>query len=224
MKVAFISDMHGKLDFSVDPCELLAICGDICPCGWDSRMSCLDQEIWLRDVFIPWFNEQPVQECVAIAGNHDWIWDIGRSLVPPMPDNFHYLCDEKIELLGLRIYGTPQQKYFNNWAFNRSPEQLQKYFSEIPEGLDILITHTPPFKILDKVDFPNFKGHEGCKVLKTRIVQMHREGRPKINAFGHMHGQYGVVQPDYMGGTKFINCSLVDEHYDRNKLPIYLEV
>jgi len=222
MKVCFIADMHGKLDFKVDPCDLLVIAGDICPGGWDPRMTCISQEQWLNTEFRYWLGDQPVTDCVAIAGNHDWIWDLAPTMVPKMNQNFHYLCDESIEIMGLKIYGTPQQKVFNHWAFNREPDQLKKYFDNIPEGLDILITHTPPYKILDFVDFPNFKGHEGCKTLKNTIVQM--EHRPKINAFGHMHGEYGIEEVDYIPGVKFINCSLVDEQYKRVKNPIYLEV
>ena len=59
-------------------------------------------------------------------------------------------------------------------------------------------------------------------MLKARLREM--QAPPKINAFGHMHGEYGVREPDYMKGIKFINCSLVDESYEMTKLPIYLEL
>lgn len=221
MKVCFIADMHGKLDFKVDPCDLLVIAGDICP-TWGPAESIWLQEHWLGVEFREWLGDQPVGECVAIAGNHDWVWDKAACLVPSLNANFHYLCDESIEIMGLKIYGTPQQKWFNNWAFNRIDAQLKKYYANIPEGLDILITHTPPYKILDKVDFPDFKGHEGCKVLKERLMEM--KVLPKINVFGHFHGENGIKEVDYMPGTKFINCSLVNEEYVMDKKPIYLEL
>ncbi len=222
MKVCFIADMHGKLDFKVDPCDLLVIAGDICPCRGFPYQACMFQENWLNVEFRYWLADQPIRECVAIAGNHDWIWDVARIMVPKMNANFHYLCDEDIEIMGLNIYGTPQQKVFNDWAFNREPEVLKRYYDEIPEGLDILITHTPPYKILDKVDFENFKGHEGCKILKARIREMKQP--PKINVFGHMHGEYGIEEVEYIPGVKFINCSLVNEAYKLVEKPVYLEM
>lgn len=222
MRICFIADFHGILDFKVDPCDLLVIAGDICPCYGFPYQSCMFQENWLNVEFRYWLADQPIKECFAVAGNHDWIWDMADTMVPKMNANFHYLCDESIEYMGLKIYGTPQQKVFNDWAFNREPEVLKRYFDNIPEGLDILITHTPPYKILDKVDFENFKGHEGCKILKARIMEMERP--PKVNVFGHMHEEYGVVEVDYIPGVKFINCSLVNEQYKLVKKPIYLEL
>jgi len=222
MKIAFIADMHGMLDFKVDPCDLLVMAGDICPCRGFPYQACMFQENWLNVELRYWLADQPIKECVAIAGNHDWIWDMADTMVPKMNANFHYLCDESIEYMGLKIYGTPQQKVFNDWAFNREPGVLKRYFDNIPEGLDILITHTPPYKILDKVDFDNFKGHEGCKILKARIMEMKQP--PKINVFGHMHGEYGIEEVDYIPGVKFINCSLVNEAYKLVKKPIYVEL
>ncbi|KAG4078701.1 hypothetical protein HA402_015291 [Bradysia odoriphaga] len=59
--------------------------------------------------------------------------------------NCIYLEDESIELFGLKIYGTPWQPEFCNWAFNvpRGEQCLAKW-NQIPDGIDILITHTPP--------------------------------------------------------------------------------
>lgn len=34
-------------------------------------------------------------------------------------------------------------------GFGRDPQQLTERYAEIPEGLDVLITHSPPFGILD---------------------------------------------------------------------------
>ena len=222
MRIAAIADTHGQLDFGIEPCDILIIAGDLCPYHGGGRLGIVEQEMWLINKFKPWFKKQPVKEVVGIAGNHDWIWDIAAAMVPNLGDNFHYLCDNEIEIMGLKIYGTPQQKVFNNWAFNRTPGQLKMYFDKIPEGLDILIAHTAPYKIMDKVDFPYYKGHEGDKILKTRIMEMKEP--PKVNVFGHFHGCYGIEEVDYIPGVKFVNCSLVNEQYIMDKKPIYLEI
>ena len=216
MKVCCISDLHSKINFSIDPCDLLIIAGDVCPAVWNRNMNCIVQERWLIDFFIPWLNKQDTKEVVFIAGNHDWIWDLAPTMVPEMPSNFHYLCDNFIEIMGLKIYGTPQQKYFNDWAFNRTNTQLEKYYANIPEGLDILLTHIPPFKILDKV----MEGdHQGCKVLLSRLKEM--KNPPRYHIFGHIHEGYGITD---IQNTKYINCSLMDGSYRMINKPVYIDI
>ena len=221
MFLCSVSDMHGNLDFDIEPCDLLLIAGDILPCNYRNlTMACAQQEQFIKYNFIPWLEKQPFKECVFISGNHDWIFEISPSLVPNLPSNVHYIQDSQIEIEGLKIYGTPQQPIFRNWAFNRTPSQLEIYFEQIPEGLDILLSHTAPYKIMDKVNFHNYKGHEGCKILKKRIKKI----KPKYVIFGHFHGQYGIEKKDYMGNITFINCSLLNENYKMTKKPIYRSI
>lgn len=82
---------------------------------------------------------------------------------------------------GLKIYGTPVQLPFNNWAFNREEAQIQKYWDNIPEGLDILLIHSPPYGILDETHHPKYTSeHIGSKSLLRGI----KEVRPKLVVFG----------------------------------------
>jgi Icc-related predicted phosphoesterase len=134
-----------------------------------------------------------------------------------MPSKLHYLEDSEITIKGLRIYGTPQQPIFLNWAFNRTSEQLERYFDEIPEGLDILLCHTAPYGIMDNVKNEWSNGNFGCKVLLERIKKV----KPKYVVFGHFHGNYGIEKIE---GTTFVNCSLIDERYIMTKKPIYIEI
>lgn len=72
----------------------------------------------------------------------------------------------------------------------------------IPEGLDILVTHVPPHRILDL----GFEGYNiGCEVLRYRLSQMKQP--PRIHAFGHCHDQGGEQYFD--GKTLFINAATV---------------
>lgn len=218
MRVACISDMHGQLNFNVEESDILICAGDALPySGGDQGMAVIQQEHFIRSSLIPWMILQPVKDIVFIAGNHDWIFEVDRKSVPEFPDNVHYLQDEEIEVQGLRIYGTPQQPIFLDWAFNRTPERLEMFFEKILEGLDILISHTAPYKIMDKVDFPDHKGHFGCKILKKKIEEV----KPKYVIFGHFHGQYGVEE---INDTTFVNCTVVNEQYYMGKQPIYLEI
>ena len=56
-----------------------------------------------------------------------------------------YLKDKETEVYGLRIYGSPWQPLFMNWAYNMPRgEKILSKWNLIPEGVDILITHGPP--------------------------------------------------------------------------------
>jgi Icc-related predicted phosphoesterase len=64
-----------------------------------------------------------------------------------------------------------------------------------------LITHCPPFGILDFND----KGkHEGCQDL-LEIVQ--QKIKPRLHVFGHLHDAHGL---DKIGETIFVNASIVN--------------
>jgi Icc-related predicted phosphoesterase len=66
----------------------------------------------------------------------------------------------------------------------------------IPANTDILITHGPPYGILDK----NRVGFSaGCQSLKRAVKRIH----PKLHVFGHIHEAGGMVE---MGGTTFVNA------------------
>lgn len=202
MRIVMISDMHSNLDFKLPEADLLLIAGDICPAYGDKGLSIDLQYQWLQDNFRPWLNQQPVKEVVFIAGNHDWIFEIARSYVPFLGDNCHYLEDSFIDIMGIKIYGTPQQPIFCDWAFNRTEEQLKRYFENIPTGLDILISHCPPYGILDEVGISKRPRKIGSKSLRDII----RKRKPKIVVFGHNHDRYGIEEKY---GIKFINCSLL---------------
>ena len=102
MKVVCIADMHSNLEFKVPEADLLLIAGDLCPARHEATMSIDMQSTWLANNFSNWLAEQPIKECVAIAGNHDWIWYWDKKRVP-MIDKFHYLEDSEITLFGKKI-------------------------------------------------------------------------------------------------------------------------
>ena len=218
MNICFISDMHGNLNFKVPEADLLLIAGDLCPARHSAASSIYMQQDWLNSDFRFWLLDQLVTECVAVAGNHDWIWETSPKMVPELNTNFHYLEDDDINILGLKIYGTPVQLPFNNWAFNRAEEKIQKYWDNIPKDLDILLLHSPPYGILDETHHPNYDPKRiGSKSLLKKI----KEVRPKVVVFGHNHGEHGIIEQD---GIKYINASLLDERYNMSKKPIIIEI
>ena len=89
--------------------------------------------------FCIWFSSLPYKYKIVIAGNHDltldkeWYQDennwkklrINRRKncekaieIMRSCKNLIYLEDESIEIFGYKIYGSPYQPEFCNWAFN----------------------------------------------------------------------------------------------------------
>jgi len=211
--IAAISDLHGHLP-AVPECDLLLIAGDICPSSWPGP-----QADWLASTFKPWLDRVPAREVVAVAGNHDWVfesWDNRREFEPMLgetdglilPDlRWHYLEDRGIELFGLRIYGTPWQLRCGNWAFNVDESVLEEKFARIPDGTDIVVSHSPPFGIGDLARRPKGGEHVGSPSLLDRVLQV----RPRFHVFGHIHEARGQWERD---GITFANVAVLNHKYE----------
>lgn len=90
-----------------------------------------------------------------------------------------------------------------------------KYWQQIPsDRLDILITHGPPFGVLDKC---NNNRLAGCEDLLEVITHV----KPKYHLFGHIHEGYGIAQNGY---TTFINASILDENYILKNMPVIFDI
>jgi len=70
----------------------------------------------------------------------------------------------------------------------RDDKVLKKKFAEIPDGLDILITHDPPNGLSD-CDYSKYDGqHLGSMALTDRIEDLDKLGeKPRLIICGHIH-------------------------------------
>lgn len=155
---------------------------------------------------------------VIVAGNHDWLFErdpaVARSLVPP---GVVYLNDQETEVDGLAIWGSPVQPEFCNWAFNkRRGQEINEHWLKIPAGVDIVVTHGPPFGILDQT--PMTRGHIGCSDLADHLI---KRVKPRLHVFGHIHEGHGEQT---VGGIKFVNAALLDDYYNIIYNPIIVEL
>ncbi|GAC93453.1 hypothetical protein PHSY_001018 [Pseudozyma hubeiensis SY62] len=118
-----------------------------------------------------------------------------------------------------KVWGSPWSPEFEDWAWNykRGP-QAREVHKDIPEDVDLLVTHTPPHSLggLDKI-------HDGtpvgCEELMRKLQANKEEGgiRPKLHVFGHIHEARGVsvLQHDGEGDeTVLVNAALVE--YDQD--------
>lgn len=234
MKIAVISDLHGYLPIypskywdGIEDCEILLICGDILPLSIQTNMP--KSKDWLIVDFKLWASDLPVEKVYIIAGNHDF-WFERNSLeahsIFSKYDKVTYLCNEFADYISTqdskvhRIFGTPYCKIFGNWAFMRNNEFLAQKYNEIPENVDIFISHDAP-KVSDvgMIKEGNWSGKDaGNPVLAKYIL----EKKPKYAFCGHIHSGNHELQE--IEGIKFANTSIVNERYDLFYKPLIVRI
>jgi predicted phosphodiesterase len=198
MRIAAISDLHGVLP-ALPACDLLLIAGDVCPIH-DHRPEA--QAVWLGGDFRHWLCQVPARQVIGIAGNHDFVYEQMPFLVPrDLP--WTYLEDSGVVWEGLKIYGSPWQPWFMDWAFNAGPDELAAKWRLIPDDTDILLVHGPPH---DYGDLTRHGNATGCPHLLERIQEI----QPRLVVFGHIHEGRGEWQ---LGRTKLANVTILDEDY-----------
>ena len=219
MRITCISDTHSK-HFGIDipQCDVLIHAGDVTSIGTKSQFYS----------FIEWFDMQPATYKIWIGGNHDLSLDPQRSGEGKVPDwltqlikdaqdqNIFYLENSGCKIGDIKFWGSPITPDFfpQHWAFNKPRgEEINKVWKEIPNDIDVLITHGPPHDIGDKVGIEN----TGCKDLLQRVKII----KPKYHIFGHIHEGYGQ---DKVGETTFINASICDVKYRPINDPIEIEI
>jgi predicted phosphodiesterase len=220
MKITFISDTHNqhkKIEKDLPGGDLIIHSGDISSMGHFHEIKS----------FLTWYNYLPGYKYkVFISGNHDFGFqkfpEEVRELLERYP-NIKYLEDNGFTIFdniggenGVKIWGTPWQPWFYDWAFNlpRDGEELKAKWDMIPEDTDILITHGPPKYVLDVVE--RRTEHLGCELLTERLKVV----KPKIHIFGHIHSGRGKFENN---GTIFVNGSVLDEQYQYNYKPISID-
>ncbi len=179
MKIITISDTHGcHRELELPEGDVLIHAGDICNQGDKDQV---------KD-FIEWFDELKYPYKIFIQGNHDRdLLQNKKSLIPEkLPDSIIYLNDSFCIIDGLKIWGSP---------FYEEDETIEWEF--IPDDADIVITHNPPYEILDRAPSGNLRG---LKKLKKRIQEI----RPQLHLFGHIHVSYGQMK---IGNVTYINPS-----------------
>lgn len=200
MKLVFISDthtFHNKVDVPS---------GDVLIHSGDATGRGTAREIY---EFGLWFGSFPHKHKIFVAGNHDLMFERDRTLAQNIlsPDNsIIYLQDSVVKIGDLRFYGSPWQPRFGDWAFNLDRgAAIKKKWDLIPSGLDVLITHGPSMGILDQIT-PDGE-HLGCEELILAVKNV----KPKIHAFGHIHGGAGVA---HSLDTLFVNAAICNERYE----------
>jgi Icc-related predicted phosphoesterase len=194
--------------------------GDILIHSGDATITGTVEEV---NHFNEWFAGLPHKNKIFVAGNHDWLFERDDELARSMlGTSIIYLRDSSAVIDGLKIYGSPWQPRFYDWAFNLNRgQEIAEKWRLIPADTNILITHGPPHGILDGVPTQWGTENAGCEELRTRVLQIAPLGELKLHVFGHIHGGYGTHEEF---GVTFINASNCDEQYAPSQSPIIIDI
>ena len=203
MRFVAISDTHGwHSRLEVPDGDVLLHSGDLCNRGALAEVESFDR--FLAGL--------PHTHKIVIAGNHDFCFERQPKEAQARLTHCTYLQDEAVVIEGIKIYGSPWQPRFCDWAFNlaRGPALAEKW-AMIPEDTDILLTHGPPRGCLDRTH----DGREvGCEDLRQRLEGL----AVKHHIFGHIHEAYGHR---LVGQTNHYNASVLN-HFRREWHPAWV--
>jgi len=193
MELVLLSDTHNGHDgLQIPPCDILVHAGD-----W-SRHGTLDEAA----AFFRWYGSQPARVKILTAGNHDFVAgrepETARALA--REHGILWLIEEGADVLGLRVWVSPYSPRHGEWVFQAERgEELRRHWEPIPRDLDLLVTHSPPHGVCDRI----VKGeHVGC----ADLLDIVRERPPRLHVFGHVHEAFGEARVEGIP-TRFVNAS-----------------
>ena len=225
LKICCISDTHEKHERlkMPDDIDILIYAGDFT--NWNTSKE------GAVNSFLNWFKNQKAKYKFLVCGNHELyfsslkkskkdeiIEDLRKSNILYLENNFGDFPD-----LNLNIYGFPQTLKRNLFYLADAFEVKGSVMNEIcnknfEKPIDILVTHCPPYQILDYT-YRN-KNIGSLTLLEDLILRV----KPKIHIFGHNHDESGYKIYEYNGEQiLFINASRVvpykpftfDYYYDK---------
>ena len=248
MMIDAISDLHGHYP-KLEGGDILIVAGDLT--ARDLRDEYLH--------FCRYIRHSGYKKIIVIAGNHDnlmqkepefflsndqvsYLCDSGTQIFyddsDPLKLDENALRLEDItrpKLKSLKIWGSPWTIKFKGMnpacmAFTcDTEEELAQKWALIPDDVDILVTHSPPYGIHDKTIQ---RKRVGSKSLYDRLIAI----KPRVHVFGHIHEcgyKYSRIKyplkVEHLSEEIFrlerhethcINASHVNEHYKPVNKPV----
>jgi Icc-related predicted phosphoesterase len=201
---------HGDIQ-QVPDGDVLIHCGDFTKFLPSSQDIAKDPQI---QGFVEWLKQLPHKNKIICCGNHEiGLGKLSKEQIAALfPSDCYYLQDSGVSVEGINFYGSPWTS--NSMAFHINSRERHAKWNLIPKkGIDVLITHIPPFGINDQVEqsavWSKFAQtgkkeivHEGCKELRKWVDL----NKPPVHCFGHVHNGWGASTN---GRTLFINASWV---------------
>ena len=195
-RLVCLSDTHGlHRQADVPDGDFLLHAGDFMRSGLDP------EEI---EDFDDWLAGLPHSHKLVIAGNHDLLFERDPREARRRLRHAVYLENAAADVAGLRFWGSPVTPVIPEMAFSAGRlRDRRAYWSKLPEKVDVLLTHGPPFGTLDQQHI--LGDHLGCRELTRAVLR----AQPRLHVFGHVHGGWGQQGSDGETGTHFVNCALL---------------
>ena len=217
MILTIISDTHNKhkhITGDLKGGDLLIHAGDLSSMGYEHEIT----------EFAKWYNGlDNYSTKVFIAGNHDWGFQNNSEKIKGLLTGYkdiNYLEDDFLGIIEggepeIKIWGSPWQPEFYNWAFNRTSETIGAHWDKIPLDTNILITHGPIRGYLDLTE----RGEStGCPILRDKMGELKDL---KLHVCGHIHEASGIQLVDR---CLHVPASQLTEHYELVNLPYSIEL
>lgn len=208
MRIVAISDTHNR-EVELPEGDLLLVAGDVSGRGTPSQITLFNSYLEKQSAK---FKHKPL----VIAGNHDFLFQEDRNFAESLLTAGSYIEDSLVIVDGVKIYGSPWTPTFYDWAFMRDRgAPIRHYWDLIPEGIDLLVTHGPPYGILDDCG-----DHVGCSDL-LEVVTRELAQPPRFHIFGHIHEGHGLFETER---TLFYNVSICDRAYQATNPPTVIDL
>lgn len=218
MKIVCISDTHNQHG------KLVLPDGDVLIHAGDATMT---GKPWELFPFIEWMGAQPHRVKLFVPGNHDFGVEketamykrvcAERGIKLLVDEAYSVIPTEKADQRVIKFYGAPWVPNLEGWAFYQPRLGLINKFAKIPADTNVLITHGPPYGVLDRGPTGN-AFHVGSEEMAHRVHELNL----KLHCFGHIHHGYGVE--DHLGGRYSVNAAICTEEYQPTNKPIVVEV
>jgi Icc-related predicted phosphoesterase len=211
MRIAAISDTHGRQNWEMQNCDVFIHAGDM-----TGRGSLRETAAFAARLRKEMESASGPAHAIIVPGNHDECFETlpgaARELFGP---NVYVLQDEPLVLEDITFYGSPWTPPFMLWYFMAEESRLAALYEDMPASVDVLVTHGPPHGILD----PGWNvTHAGSLALAKAVA----DRQVRHHVFGHLHGAGGQLVRQ--GDTSFYNVAACDEEYRLINQPRVFEV
>lgn len=165
------------------------------------------------------FKEKIIQKCNLDPKNSSAQIESVKQNFISNQENFYYIENQKIEIGGLKIFGSPHTAEFMDFAFQfPNGTGKNKYKKLIIDGhnddIDVLITHGPPKEVCDRTKAGENWGDEELNEIDEEI-------QPSLHIFGHIHEAHGHSN---IGKTLCCNVAAVNEKRIIVNPPTYVDL
>ena len=205
MRLVCLSDTHNlHEDIEIPDGDVLIHAGDCTDGGTRNE----------TESFLKWMGDMPHKQKLLVPGNHDFYFEKPENL-ENIPDSIHLLIDCGINIDGLQFWGSPVTPGLENWAFSKERGlPIRHHWNLMPKNTDILITHTPPYGILDEI-------RNGMKLGCEELKQMVEIIKPSHHFFGHVHHAAGSTS---RSSIRYFNLSSLDEKHRLMHSPVIVDL